>query len=140
MAKVGLLCPFTHSSCTLCGLYRARHYYAGFCGTIRRKGKDDNAIFVDFDELMSLHSMRPERELPNVKLRVIDMESGETRICELSEAQGWDFGNPEIIRMVNGIHITSFENLARVIRFIKRQESEMVDLYEGHRVILLGGG
>lgn len=138
MRKIGIVCPFNDKPCNLCGMYRARHYYAGLCGP-KKEGKrqDDGDFFIDFETLLN---EREEEELKDIKLRVIEMESGEIKICTLDEARNWDFKNPEIIRMVNGIHVTSFEKLLKIIRFVNNGQTDTIDLYEGHRFILLGGG
>jgi len=134
------MCPFTHSPCSFCAIYRGRHYYAGFCGAHDKKEIDYRAFFFEFEDLKDLHGTKSEEELPNVRLRLIDMESGNTKICELQEARDWDFTTPDVIRMINGIQITSFDNLIRIIKFLKKYESGTVDIYEAPLFMLLAGG
>jgi hypothetical protein len=58
--------------------------------------------------------------MPKIKLKVLNRETGESRYCELEETKGWDWGNPEMWRVINGWQITSFG----MLRFKLRQKEE----------------
>jgi hypothetical protein len=89
--------------------------------------------------LKQLWAGRLEAE-PKVRLKVIDMESGKVRFCELEEAKTWDWSNPEMMRMVNGVQLTSWEKLAELVSFKAKKGYHEVEVYEAPRFILLGGG
>ena len=151
MAKIDMLCPFSHRLCDECPLYRGRHYYLCFCKKYRgyigepegntKSGTTHQS--VDFEILARLvepwASQRQEAE-PKVKLKVIDMESGKIRVCELDEARTWEWGNPEIMRMIGGVQITSWDKLVKLVSFKAKKGYQEVEVYEAPRFILLGGG
>ena len=153
MAKTDVICPFTRRLCDECAFYRGRHYYLSLCEHYRGyigepkisdNRSDNNHVtgIEAFDRLIapwSRQNNRAEKE-PDIRLKVIDMESGETRICELEEARDWDWGNTEIIRMIDGLHITSFNKLLEILRYKAAKGYREVAFYEGPRFMLLGGG
>jgi hypothetical protein len=75
-----------------------------------------------------------------VKLKVIDMENGDTRVCDLDEAKTWDWSNPEMMRMIGGVHVTSWNKLVELASFKAKKGYKEVELYEAPRFIMLGGG
>ncbi len=151
MAKIDMVCPFTQRLCDECPLYRGRHYYLCFCEKYRGyigeaegdTGSGSDQHSVDFHALMKLMEPwaghRPEAE-PKVRLKVIDMESGATTVCELDEAKTWDWGNPEMMRMIGGIQITSWDKLVELVSFKAKKGYQEVEVYEAPCFILLGGG
>jgi hypothetical protein len=153
MAKTEMLCPFNGKLCDECAFYRGRHYYLSFCEHYRgyigesrvkaRPGADNHVLNIEtFDRLLGPWSGRGKRVAtePDVRLKVIDMETGETRIAELSEARNWDWGDTNIIRMVDGFHITSWDKLLEILHYKAAKGYREVELYEGPRFMLLGGG
>ena len=77
---------------------------------------------------------------PEIKLKVIYMESGETRVCDLDEAKTWDWSNPEMMRMIGGAQITSWDKLVEIVLFKAKKGYREVELYEAPRFLMLGGG
>jgi len=151
MAKIDMVCPFTQRLCDECPLYRGRHYYLCFCEKYRgyigeaegdtKSGTNHHS--VDFHTLMKLMEPWAGRRLeaePKVKLKVIDMESGEVRVCPLDEARMWDWNNPEMMRIFGGFQITNWDKLVEVASFKARKGYQEVEVYEGPRFMLLGGG
>ncbi len=148
-----MLCPFTHRLCKDCALYRGRHCYLSFCkqyrgytGESKENTKSDtNHNSVDFQALWKLvepwagASRRPEAEL-ELKLKVIDMESGETRTCQFEETKTWDWSSPELVRVVGDLHITSRDKLVELLRYKAEKGYQEVVVYELPRFMLLGGG
>ena len=130
MAKTDMRCPFANRLCTECAAYRGRHYYLSLCeqyrGYIREPKK--NTRPNGFRHAVNLEAFRnwvapwagassqPEIEL-DVKLKVIDMESGETRVCKLSEAKTWDWSHPEVMRVIDGLQITSWDKLVEFLAY-----------------------
>jgi hypothetical protein len=151
MAKIDMVCPFNRRLCDECPLYRGRHYYLCFCEKYRgyigkpegdtKSGSDQHS--VDFNALMKLMEPwaghRPEAD-PKIKLKVIDMETGKVRVCPLDEAKPWDWDNPEMMRIVSGFHVTSWDKLVELASFKAKKGYQEVEVYEGPRFMMLGGG
>jgi hypothetical protein len=148
MAKLNLLCPIAHVSCSDCALYRGRHYFLPFCKlSAKRVGSRKEAVkpeqlFEAFDTLME--PWRAEKSTATAKrpirLKVIDMETSEFRYAELEELRTRDWDNVQMMRLVDGRQITSWEKLAEIVRFMAEEGHEEVELYEAPRFMLLAGG
>ena len=50
-----------------------------------------------------------------VSLTVLDRETGERKVCTISEAKTWDWGNREKVRSIGPWHIYNFERLLAVL-------------------------
>jgi hypothetical protein len=149
MAKTKMICPFTHELCDECAVYRGRHYYLSLCQQYRGyiaepKAKNQRVaprVSGDFSDLQKLVEPRikarskPAAEL-EVRLKVIDMGSGEARSITLNEAKTWDWRNPEIARIVDGIQITSWEKLVAVLSRKADKGYKEVAIYEAPRFML----
>jgi hypothetical protein len=153
MAKTNMLCPFDHKLCDECAVYRGRHYYLSLCkhyrGYIDGPGKNTNSGALDqavdikaFDRLIGPWAGRRDEveTIPEVSLRVINMETGETTICKPEETRNWDWGNTEILRIIDGFHVTSWDKLLEILHYKAGKGSQEVTVYEGPRFMLLGGG
>jgi hypothetical protein len=151
MAKTSMLCPFNYRLCKECPLYRGRHYYLGLCKKYRgylgepedNTKSGTNHQSFDFQALEKLVKRWEGRHIegePKVRLKVIDMESGTSRVCELDEAKTWDWGNPEILRVVDGFHITGWDKLVELSAYKAERGLREIVVYEGPRFMLLGGG
>jgi len=153
MAKAKMLCPFTKRPCSECAFYRGRHYYLSFSehqrGYISQpkagNNRSDNNPIADIDTFdrsvtpwFGKHD-RVETE-PDIRLKVIDMETEETRICKLEEVRNWDWGNTEMIRTIDGFHISRWERMVEILRYKADNGYKEVVLYEGPRFMLLAGG
>jgi len=75
-----------------------------------------------------------------MKLKIIDMEMGTEKYVTLSEAQGWKWGDPTTIRMVNGRQVASWEKLAEMARYYEQKGTKELIMYEAPSFMLLGGG
>lgn len=151
MAKIAMLCPFNQKLCSECPLYRGRHYYLCFCekyrGCIGKPERNINPVAnhpsVDFkalEKLIKRWEGRPIDAPPTVRLKVINMETEERRVCELEEAKTWDWDNPKMIRVVSGFHVTSWEKLVELASFKAKKGYQEVEVYEGPRFMMLAGG
>jgi hypothetical protein len=145
MVKGKFVCPFTKESCHECVLYRGRHCYLDN----HQKGKarisdsaDIKAYFQALDEALTprvdagLHS---QTEL-TISLKVIDVENGMTRACPLEEAKTWDWDNEQVIRIIDGRHITSWDKLVEMLSYKAESGRQEVKLYEAPRFMVLAGG
>ena len=153
MAKTNMLCPFSQRLCSECPLYRGRHYYLSLCQQYRgyigkSKGNTKsgtNHHSVDFQTLWKLvqpwaeAGPQPETK-PKIKLRVIDVESGANRVCDLDEAKTWDWSNPEMMRIIGDLQVSSWDKLVEIARFKAKKGYREVEVYEAPRFMLLGGG
>ena len=153
MAKTNMLCPFSNRLCSECPLYRGRHYYLSLCQKYRGhigKSKGDtkpsnNHGQVDFEAMWKLvqpwaaESPQPETE-PEVKLKLIDVESEISRFFDLDEAKTWDWDDPTIMRVIGEIQVTSWDKLVEIVRFKAKKGRRQVEIYEAPRFMLLGGG
>ncbi len=153
MAKTNMLCPFSHKLCNECTVYRGRHYYLSLCtnyrgyiGELKENAKPDaHHHSIDFKALKRLmepwnnacHQVETE---PEIRLKVIDMESGEARICQLDEAKAWDWSDQETMRIIGGLQVTSWDKLVEIARFKAEKGYQEVEIYQAPRFMLLGGG
>jgi hypothetical protein len=152
MTKAAMACPFSNKACTECALYRGRHHYLSFSKPGRDCADDQEELgkthllplSVQFQALKksaepwSGKSIRTKE--PEIRLKVIDMESGETRICDLNEAKKWDWSNPGIWRLIDGWQIASLERLIEILCHKAETGHEEVELYEAPRFMFLAGG
>ena len=153
MAKINMRCPFNQRLCDECPLYRGRHYYLCFCkkyrGYIGEPG--GQAKFNVAQHPVDLPTVWKQLEpwagtgllpgtKPEIKLKVIYMESGETRVCDLDEAKTWDWSNPEIMRMIGGVQVTSWDKLVELVLFKAKKDYREVEVYEAPRFMMLAGG
>ena len=71
-----------------------------------------------------------ERKQYRITLVVLDRETGEKRVCPLSEARTWDWDNREKVRSVGPWHIHSFEKLLAILAQKAESGCEEVELTE----------
>ena len=139
-------CPFTHRSCVECAIYRGRHHYLISSKWYRGdtdKPRDPIAAYFQalerYSEPWAGKDIQRKKEI-NIRLKVIDMESGRTKICELNETKTWDWGNPERMRLINGRQVNSFDSLMEILCYKAEKGYQEVEIYEAPRFILLAGG
>jgi len=153
MAKDELVCPFTNRLCSECLIYRGRHYYISnhqqncehICKSKQHTTSAVRHYSVDFQAFWKLvepwkgidYQSQPN---PEISLTVIDMESGENRVCQLEEAKTWNWDNPELMRIIDGFQITSWDKLIEVVSFKAEKGHKEVRLYEAPRFMMLAGG
>jgi hypothetical protein len=153
MAKTNMICPFGHKLCDECAVYRGRHYYLSLCKHYRGylDGLRENTSFGALDQAVDIkifdRLVKPWAERrnkvetePEVRLKVIDMETGETRDCKPDEARNWEWGNTEMLRIIDGFHITSWDRLLGILHYKADKGYQEVTVYVGPRFMLLGGG
>jgi hypothetical protein len=153
MAKTAGACPFSNKACTECGIYRGRHHHRSFtgrrqdCADRQKESTGSNVIplSVEFRALREIVEPRVgkhrgiEGEL-KIRLKVIDVDRNETRMCELHELKDWDWSNPRIWRIIDGWQITSMDRLIQILHQKAEAGDEEVELYEAPRFMLLAGG
>ncbi len=154
MVKQDFLCPITHGLCKDCALYRGRHYSMPFCRFYRdrTKGSDparsapfDAESFKELNRMLEpwktemAMSADPE-SYRAVKIKIIDMEADTFRYCRLEEMETWDWHNREQVRIIDGRQVTSFDQLLKMVAYLKGEGYGEIELYEGPRFMMLGGG
>jgi len=153
MAKISMTCPFSSKECMECAIYRGRHHYLSYFrehqgSTNPPKGHAKSRVHspsVEFQALKNAVKLvadqnREPNVVPKIRLKVIDMESRATRICELSELKRWDWSNPRIWRLIEGRQVTNLDSLIEILRYKAEKGFEEVELYEAPRFMLLAGG
>ena len=73
-------------------------------------------------------------------LKVIEIESGETRVCHFEESKTWDWSGTKVVRVIGAIQITSWDKLAEISRFKAEKVRQEVVVYEFPPFMLLAGG
>ncbi len=153
MAKTDMLCPFTQRLCTECALYRGRHFYLGTCQRYRGyigkpKANTKSGTRHHSGDLPIVRNWLPPwvgsgsqaETAQKIRLKVIDMESGETRVCHFEESKTWDWSGTKVVRVIGDIQITSWDKLAEILRFKVEKGCQEVAVYEFPPFMLLAGG
>ena len=68
------------------------------------------------------------------------MERKTERSCDLEEARTWDWGNPDIMRIVSNWQIKDFEMLLFILREKQDRGIDEVDIFEAPKFMVLAGG
>ena len=71
-----------------------------------------------------------ETQKYKISLTVLDRETGERRVCTVSEASTWDWDNRQKVRSIGPWHIYSFERLLAVLAQKAEAGCEEVELTE----------
>jgi len=149
-------CPFSQAGCRNCPIYRGRHSYIvpkdgdevpqprilkkvesdweeRFKEVLRNKGEDE----LDAEEAVCLKQQDThmkgggkERKKYRVSLTVLDRETGERRVCTVSEASTWDWESRQKVRSIGPWHIYNFERLLAVLAQKAEAGCEEVEIVE----------
>jgi len=135
-------CPFTGRVCTECGVYRGRHRHMVSTGREGRSADPVAEYFKAVDRHLSPWTGEHGRmkEKPKITLKVVNMENRQTRICEFTEARAWDWGDPTMMRLIDGWHVKSFDNLVDILCYKEQKGHREAELQECPRFMLLSGG
>jgi hypothetical protein len=68
------------------------------------------------------------------------METETTKICNFDDAKTWNWSNPLTLRLIDGRHINSLARFTEILKYKIEKGCEEVEIYEGPRFMLLGGG
>jgi hypothetical protein len=148
-------CPFSHSGCRNCPIYRGRHSY------IMPKDGDETPqprvlkkVEIDWQERFkevlqnregdthaeetlrvkpqgtNRDGERKESENQSFSFTVLDKETGERRVCTVDEASTWDWGNRQKVRSIGPWHIFNFEKLLSILAHNVEAGCEEVELVE----------
>lgn len=141
-------CPFNGKSCVQCAVYRGRHSASGpgprpssrVAVPERPRTIPDASDFERFGTMLKPGSSRRVGEESDVRLRVIDVETGGVRTCDREEARDWDWGNADLMRLVDGWQVHTFERLAEILAYKAERGCDEVEVKEAPRFMLLSGG
>jgi hypothetical protein len=75
-----------------------------------------------------------------IRLRVFDGETRETRFVEIEQAEGWDWKDPGVWRVINGWQVNSFGSLLLLLHQKQQKGIEEIELLEAPRFSMLSGG
>ncbi|MGD0232330.1 MAG: hypothetical protein ABSC19_18575 [Syntrophorhabdales bacterium] len=149
-------CPFSQSGCRNCPIYRGRHNYImpkdgdgvpqprvlkkaeidwqeRFKEVLQNREDDvpdaEEALRLEPQET-NIDGGEKESKKYRIGLTVLDRETGERRVCTISEASTWDWENREKVRSIGPWHIYSFERLLQVLAHKAQAGCEEVELIE----------
>jgi hypothetical protein len=88
---------------------------------------------------VSVLDMIDEKVL-KIRLILLDRETGEERPCSFEEAEAFDWGNPEMWRIVNGWQITSFSGLIDLLSLKAQRGVEEIEILQAPRFMMMSGG
>jgi hypothetical protein len=144
-------CPFSKTACTECSLYRAKHHHLSLSmqdrSILRRSGGAKShrlAISAEF-EALNRSVERSDRKRgrttePKIRVKVIDMETKATRICEVKELKGWDWSDPSLWRLIDGWQVRDLNRLMEILNSKAEMGCEEVEVCEAPRFMMLAGG
>ena len=152
MDKSVRTCPFSNRACTECAIYRGRHrnlsfskQHEGFPN--RREEHAKSRAFSPAVEFRALRKFaeprtrqRQTKDGLKIRVKVIDVETEETRMCGIHELEKWHWGNPRIWRLVDGRQVTDLDNLIDILHHKVEAGFEEVEIYEAPRFMVLAGG
>ena len=146
-------CPFSNKACTECAVYRGRHRYLNFSKHERSltnefQGHTKSAspsLSVEFEDLREFAEPWAEKQTKGpcelkIRLKVIDVERDQTRVCSLEELEKWRWGDSRMWRLIDGRQVTSLNSLLTILRHKAEAGWEEVELYEAPRFMILAGG
>lgn len=131
---------WSHGDCAECDIYKGR---GGLCGGYATKPTDnDAAVFRTLEESSRVLAgdVEASEGTPDIRLQLVDVENNTNRICALDEAKTWDWGNPEIMRVIGDWQITNYETLLFILQEKASKGIEEVQLFEAPRFMMLSGG
>lgn len=131
---------WSHGYCPDCDIYKGK---GGPCPGYPVEPEDSKeAIFDALDNSGQLPGEKPkdDKPMPTVRLRLVDVERKTNRATDLDEARGWDWGNPDIMRIVGNWQIKDFDMLLFILREKQGKGAEEVDIFEAPKFMVLAGG
>ena len=81
-----------------------------------------------------------DEKILKIRLILLDRETGEERPCSFEEAERFDWGNPEMWRIVNGWQITSFSGLIDLLSLKAKKGVKEIEILQAPRFMMMSGG
>lgn len=133
-------CPFTHSPCSECGVYRGRHRHIVLQNHSNKQNDHISEYFNAVNEYLDPWAGKGANRKPTIIFRVLNMENRQSRTCEFEEAKSWDWGDPTTMRLIDGWHVKSYNNLVDILCYKEEKGHKEAELQECPRFMLLSGG
>ncbi len=91
-------------------------------------------------ETQDLSKEELRQRVSQMRLKLTDAETDESRYVTLDEAKTWDWKDPEMWRVIGGWQITSYDRLVAML--VRKAESgvQEVEILEAPRFTMLSGG
>jgi len=89
-------------------------------------------------EGLSIEELR--QRISEMKLKLTDVETDQSRYITLEEAKAWDWNNPEIWRVIGGWQITSYDSFLAMLARKAESGVREVQIFEAPRFMALAGG
>lgn len=87
---------------------------------------------------LSLEELR--QRVSEMKLKLTDAETGESRYVTLEEAKTWDWKDMEMWRVITGWQISSYDRLLAMLARKAESGIREVEILEAPRFTMLSGG
>lgn len=126
---------WSHGDCTVCDTHQERD---GACSGYTTKPNPNHIPKFNSDK--NAVSVAASESLPDIRLKLINVEHKTQRIVELEETKTWDWGNPDQMRLIGDWQIKNYETLLFMLREKKSKGIDEVIMYESPRCILFAGG
>jgi hypothetical protein len=145
MDKGKFLCPFTNATCHECVLYRGRHCFID--NHLKEKAQHSRPVDIKADFQALDEALQPQiddgartGDMPQIALRVVDVENGTSEVHSLEEARQWDWRDEQTIRLIDGRHLRSWDDLIEMMTHKAAKGYPEVKLYVAPRFMVLAGG
>ncbi len=126
---------WSHGDCAACDDHRERD---GLCAGYTTKPNPNHT--PKFDSGASTPVMKGSEPLPDIRLKLINVEQKTQRMVDLEETKTWEWGNPDQMRLIGDWQIKNLETLLFILREKKSKGVDEVTMYESPRCILFAGG
>jgi len=134
-------CPFTRERCTECGVYRGRHRHIVLQDHSDKQNDHISQYFKAVDEYLDPWAGKSgSNGKPKLVFRVLNLENRRSRVCDFTEAKTWDWGDPTIMRLIDGWHVKSYNNLVDILCYKEEIGHKEAELQECPRFMMLSGG
>jgi hypothetical protein len=91
-------------------------------------------------EIQDLSVDELRRRVSQMRLKLTDAETDESRYVTLDEAKTWDWNNPEMWRVISGWQITSYDRFLSMLGRKAESDIQEVEILEAPRFTMLSGG
>lgn len=130
---------WSHGDCAVCDTHKDRD---GLCTGYSTKPNPGHIpkFKVQATTGPTINTGEAPELMPGIKLTLVDVEYNTRRSFKLEEAKTWDWGNPDIMRLIGDWQIKNYETLLFILQEKEDKGVEEVILYESPRCILFAGG
>lgn len=127
---------WSHGDCTVCDIHQERD---GSCSGYTTKPNPNHIPKYDAGKT-EVAIEKVSEPLPDIRLKLINVEQKTQRMVDLEETKTWEWGNPDQMRLIGDWQIKNLETLLFILREKKSKGVDEVVMYESPRCILFAGG